>query len=463
MGEVSQLKTECSQQLAEASAALKHIKAEAAGNRERLCQEHSAELKAAKARHAAELKRLATEREMSQHDELEACTHELLLRSAALEEASCALKQLKEEADAKEEHLRQQHSAELQAASDCHALEVSRLRADYTQQLAQASAALKSVQAEAAAQRDRQCQEHASELESANAEHASEVSRLAAQHLQELQHLDADLVSSRDQARIALEQEQARRVTDIAKLEDQLKNEMSRWADEKSRLEVLHRASMDAQRHDFEARLCAGRQETEARLKAMQDARAAEQAEQKQQLKAQRDEYVKAEAYWRDSKEQAVREALESGETGKRRIAAAFKSARCLAALQEQEVRQAHDDLARRFAARESREEDIRMLREQERRLEENNDLLRARNQQLQGLHSALKNRDVNDKVFGTAAKERRPSPRGPLPPLPGKKVGDLQPFVERRRRSMSACRASSAERNIAVNNVLLEMPISVR
>merc|ERR1711964_140138 len=101
----------------------------------------------------------------------------------------------------------------------------------------------------------------------------------------------------------------------------------------------------------------------------------------------QREEHEQAKAYWRQSKEEAVREAVESANTEKRRIAATFKAARCVVATRENELRQAHDELARRFAARESREEDVKLSAGQQRRLEEQKQALQLRQEQLHGLH----------------------------------------------------------------------------
>jgi hypothetical protein len=199
----------------------------------------------------------------------------------------------------------------------------------------------------------------------------------------------------------------------------------------------------------------------ESRLETMQEEFEKERADLHRHLQKQREDYKHASASCEQAKDEAIRTAVESMDKQKRRMAAVFKAARCVATKREDDLRQAYEDLSKRLVARESREEDLRLLSEQQRRLGDHQKVISLRNQEVVGLQRELQNRDRSDKIFGNVRRSRSPSPHGPLPPLPGKKVGELQPFVERRRRAMSACRLGSEHRNVAVSNVMLEIPVS--
>jgi len=126
-----------------------------------------------------------------------------------------------------------------------------------------------------------------------------------------------------------------------------------------------------------------------------------------------------------------------------------------------------HEDLASRFAARESRDEDVAQIKHQSQKLSEQQQLLQHRGQMIGNLALEAQNRDVNDRIFGASGprlsemstgsgtpKRRLPaaasrSPRRYIPPLPGKKVGDNRSFPDRRLNATAACRSASADRII--------------
>lgn len=399
-------------------------------------------------------------REKALQDELELSMRQLQLRSAAFEEASASLSLLRENFEAKEKELLEQHASELQAAKAAHIEEISDMKAEYERKLNESASALERLAADAVNERESLRQEHVVEMQSIRETNAAHVNQMESHYAQEVQRLHSDVIASRTKSELELQKEQARRKADISELECKLERELRKWEDEKVNLEAYHRQTIDAQREDFEARLQSGRDEMESRLVTMQHEFEKEREALQLHLQAQCEEHNLAKASCEAAKDEAIRRVVESSSKQNRRIAAAFKAARCMVAKREEDIRHEYEDLAKRFMARESRKEDVQLLFEQQRRISDHERALNLRNQELTGLQRELQNRDKSDRIFGYAKRSRSPSPHGPLPPLPGKKVGDLQPFGERRRRAMSACRSSSAS-NVAVANVFLEIPIS--
>lgn len=245
----------------------------------------------------------------------------------------------------------------------------------------------------------------------------------------------------------------------------QLQRLNSAHRDEVLQLQVEHAAAVDSQREAFEARLLAGREEFATRLSSMEVEFEQERDTLQSQLEAQQDEALKAELKWQAQQKLSLCKAHETSECQQRRLSAAFKSARCLAT-KEAELRAAYDDLARRFAARESRQEDLRCIAQQKASLAEQKSLLHDFEQRNESLNRELRNRDASDRIFGKSSGELRrgragsasPGPAGSgsspglhekMPPLPGKKLNEFaQPFEARRRRQVPAasCRALSAD-----------------
>jgi len=187
-----------------------------------------------------------------------------------------------------------------------------------------------------------------------------------------------------------------------------------------------HAQALQRLEEELETRLKAGREEMEEKLQLAEEQFQTERARLQHSLAEQREDRDRAEALWRDDREEVLRQS----------------------AAREQELREAYDQLANRFSRRESRPEDTRRIHEQERNLHDHRRSLHMRESQLEYLHRELQNRDDTDRIFGSASSSQRssrgPTPRGYGPPLPGKKVGEAQPFVERRRRAVSASRARS-------------------
>jgi len=239
---------------------------------------------------------------------------------------------------------------------------------------------------------------------------------------------------------------------------------------------------IDAQREAFEVRLAAGREDFENRLASLQAQSEQELSELQTQIEEQTEERQKLEMEWKARHEQAIDKVREDAEIRQRRLAGSFKAARCINAAKQSELREAHDDLARRFAVRESREEDLRCIAEQRAGLAEQQLLLRQREDRAKAMDRELRNRDATDRIFGksrqgSSGELRRLTPRGSsgsprpplsgiaqvaehgaMPPLPGKKLNELaHPFPDRRRRIPMSCRARS------VDHVSCDMSIPVR
>lgn len=241
-------------------------------------------------------------------------------------------------------------------------------------------------------------------------------------------------------------------------------------ADEVGQLRAEHEEALDEQREAFEARLDAGRQEFEVRLSKMQAAAEQERLEWRRNLDDHHRERCRAEAEWQANQEHALQQLRGDSECRQRRLSAAFSAARCVAAAKESDLRASHDELKKRFASRESREEDTRRISEQRTALSEQRLRLREQEHRVEALTRDLRNRDASDRIFGGGCGEMRrgraasasPGPPAPgvprlspasspghekMPPLPGKKLSELaQPFQARRRRVQAAFRCHSAD-----------------
>lgn len=122
-----------------------------------------------------------------------------------------------------------------------------------------------------------------------------------------------------------------------------------------------------------------------------------------------------------------MREAWEAGNAQQRRLAAAFKAARCLKDTKQEQLLQMHNDLSNRFANRESREDDIAEIQKQRQVLDAQGRTLHNKEGDLRALTLELQNRDDTDRIFGGA-------PPRPKSGMVGKKVGDTRCFQDRGR-----------------------------
>lgn len=239
-------------------------------------------------------------------------------------------------------------------------------------------------------------------------------------------------------------------------LEEAVARKESAWAEQRVLLVAAHAAALEAQRVDFEAQLESGRKDFEERLAAMERQSRADQDALMKLLEDQREAQEAAEARWRDAKDEAVREVWETGTVQQRRLAAAFKAARNIHATKAAELATAHESLAARYAARESRPEDVQALLEQKRCLEQQQRDLRQREVEVNSLGLELENRDATDRIFShpemrrhghRAGSEDGRRRYGIVPPLPGKKLGEAFSFAERDQRRRSQMRQPSLER----------------
>jgi hypothetical protein len=311
--------------------------------------------------------------------QVRAATEELSQTSLLLDEARAALEALRKEADEKEARLRTEHQAELRALQEAHAKEVEELFA---------------------------------QLEASRSEGLKE--------LEKQQQL--------------FEEERLKHKGEVTSMEILISHKAAIWEEEQANLQRMHAAEIDAQRQEFETRLAAGIASFEERL--AEAAQAAESQRQLlvQQLDAARDEIQKTEERWKDVKEMAVREAWENGNSQQRRLAAAFKAARNIAQLKEEELKKEHEHLAQRFASRESREEDLEQIALQQKRLQEHQRLVQMREREMKDIALELQNRDDCDRIFG-AAEKRRPRQTGMGQAVLGKKLGETNIFAERERK----------------------------
>lgn len=357
----------------------------------------------------------------------EALAEECRRTDAISEEAATLRKNWKEATD---------HAAALESELSSRTFELHRR----STALDEASAALESLKVEADAREQRLHEQHASEMEAVESKH------------------EAAIEAVRSAAQQVLEEERTAHIEEVTGLETQLRMEAASHATQVAELQAEHAAAVEAQRANFEARLQTGRAEFEERLVDLQVQAEQERHEFHKQLEGLRSQLQENESSWKDRHEEAVRQAWEHGNVQQRRLAAAFKAARCVSAEKESQVRAAHDELAHRFANRESRQEDLECIASQQRGLFEQHKLLRDREHRMEDLSRELVNRDATDRIFGPQSRRthnrsesarglRPPVPSGAAPPLPGKKLGELsQSFRERQRRSTSLHRPVSPD-----------------
>ncbi|CAK0809626.1 unnamed protein product [Prorocentrum cordatum] len=185
-----------------------------------------------------------------------------------------------------------------------------------TGELERAAAELQSARAACESTAEALRDSHSAERQLAATAHSAEVARLQGEWAAQRQSLESSLQTAREEcARTAAEAE-------------------ARAREESSRSEAERAALASSM---------------EERVRALE----AERAELRLQLEGKCRELRESEARWRDSKEQEVQKAWEAGNQQQRRLAAAFKAARCLSAAKEAAAKEAHDALANRFASRE--------------------------------------------------------------------------------------------------------------
>eukprot|EP00933_Yihiella_yeosuensis_P042459 TRINITY_DN37042_c0_g1_i1.p1 TRINITY_DN37042_c0_g1~~TRINITY_DN37042_c0_g1_i1.p1 ORF type:complete len:1025 (-),score=314.59 TRINITY_DN37042_c0_g1_i1:86-2953(-) len=309
-------------------------------------------------------------------------TEELERKSALLDEAQAAIEALKKEADAKEERLREEHEEELRALREEQELEVERIK--------------------------------------------SEVSTVRGEGVKALEELQK-----------SLDEERVRHKGEATTLEVMFSHKAALWQEEKEQLAQDYAAAADAQRKEFEAKLKEGAEYFEAKLAEVESKAERERAELTKQLDDAKAEILEKERSWKEIKEMAVREAWENGNSQQRKLAAAFKAARNIASMKEAELKTAHADLAKRFASRESREDDIAKMAQQEKSLKEQQRRMLEKDRAMVGLALELQNREDMDRIFGSAEKRRRPVGMGT--PIVGKKLGETHQFSDREKRRLGA------------------------
>jgi kinesin family protein 5 len=355
-----------------------------------------------------------------------------------------------------------QHASEKLATANA-SLAAERQRASEALATATAEAACFQEQAEAAASRSA-----ALEKELARQVEELRVRTLAlteAQEALEMLRIEAE------------ERENALRTQHTAEFESLA----SAHSDEAAQLHVEHVVAMDAQREAFEARLSTGREEFEAHLSDLQAMAELEKSELQKQLATHSADAQKVERQREAWQQCSLRETREAADCKLRRLTAVFSAARCVMVAKESELRAAHDDLARRFAARESRQEDLSCIAQQKATLADQRAMLRESEQRAEDLHRRLANRDATDKVFGRGSGEMRrgragsaspgsssfgspPGQHNAMPPLPGKKLNELaHPFHERRRRGSLDKLPAASCRALSADAAPCDLPISVR
>lgn len=387
----------------------------------------------------------AVERGDSLEAQLAKATEELSRRAQALDDASAALKKLRSDAQAAEQEAKASHEAALKAAAITHRAEIEKLNneraitekasMDAHQQLKDRHSKEQEEMQEAW---DAECRDLHASAEAARVQYESEAQKIDQEHKEALAAINAKHTS-----------------------------EKAHWESERLQLLEKHSEDLEAHRMSFEAQLQTGRNEFEAKLAVLENEMEHERQFYKAKLEEKAAELEQKEAAWHESQENALKEAWERGNAQQRRLAAAFKAARNVKDFKEAKLQEEHDDLARRFQARESREEDVNQIKEQREKLTQQEQLLAARGGCIGNLSLELQNRDVNDRIFGPGPcsphKRRLPaaasrSPRRYIPPLPGKKVGDTRAFPDRRLNSSASCRSASAD---CIGNRPLKMSLN--
>lgn len=377
---------------ATAAANIEAMKQEALAEEQIAAERRAAAVKLEEAAREAELLRLnceeGVEREAALQAELLSKTQELEARTAALMEAQAALQAFQKEAAEREERLRAEHLAELEEAHRLHAEEMVNLRAEMELAL--------------------QC------------------------------------------AQQGFEQEQERWRGEAAAIEVVMEHKAALWEQERLEISAEHAAAIDSQREEFQEQLQHGRDLLEAKLAEIEAAAQQERESLNVQMEELKAEKVQRESLLKEEKEEALKEAWEGGNAQQRKLAAAFKAARNLSQMKEQQLQEQHSDLSKRFAARESREEDVHQIASQRQRLAEQQKNLHWKNSEVETLARELRNRDECDRIFGSAGmrRPRAPSPHRPyVPPvLPGRKLGETVEFGERARRRVLSGNHSTSD-----------------
>jgi len=279
-----------------------------------------------------------------------------------------------------------------------------------------------------------------------------------------------------EEAQAALAEERFRHGGTVAALEADRAKQAERWQREKREADE----ELGSLRGEMEQELQACRDAYERRMADLRRRTKGERAEWRRHLDEQRSEYQRAEQHWERARQDAISNAMEQGGAQHRRLAAAFKEARTLSSAREAELVEVRDSLARRVEELERpRIEDAQVIAEQQVRIGQLQEELRHGKLEVDTLRREIRNREHNDRLFGSAEfrRCRAESPGGslgptPTPPLPGgRKVTEVAPRAsgerpEMRRRARSvqrlaeqsqSPRAWSPQHLISAAKVLLE------
>lgn len=244
----------------------------------------------------------------------------------------------------------------------------------------------------------------------------------------------------RQESERIIEEERQRHQGEIATLEVMMTHKAALWNDEKTQLLVDHAATVDAQRQEFENRLSTVKTELEERLADVERAAEEERHMMQQHLADAHEEARATEEKWKEMKEEAVKEAWEGGNAQQRRLAAAFKAAREINHMKESEMKAEHENLSKRFASRESREEDVKQISDQRRRLQEAQMMMVNKDRDLKEIALELQNRDECDRIFGSAERRKPKQAVGMGQAAVGKKLGEAAQFGDRDKRRKQYC-----------------------
>lgn len=254
---------------------------------------------------------------------------------------------------------------------------------------------------------------------------------------------------------------QQRHLEEVDVLESQMAAQAAKSNEDVSRLLEQTTAVLEEQRKDAEYRLENGKKLFEIKLAFAQE-KADKTREELQSRLDEQEKYIEETIQnVKTDKENALREAWEQGCNQQRRLSSAFKAARAVTEAKEMEIRDAHADLSRRFAGRESREEDVKEIWQQRKALDEHRKLLGHRDKELHGVCLELQNRDETDRIFSRSA-FRKSDSWGFAPRMPGQKVGDIRSFSDRGRDVRVRSRTMSSTMPLPLPQSASRSPISV-
>ncbi|CAE8611747.1 unnamed protein product [Polarella glacialis] len=283
----------------------------------------------------------------------------------------------------------------------------------------------------------------------------AEIKELQQKHLAEVQALHFQITEAKSEceriqkeSQSSMEEERQRHTAQAEALETMMRQKAGLAASDAAQLAAQHVAAAAQFAADFEARLSAGRESFEARLSELERSAQEQRRELLQELDEAKAEVTRTDERWKEVKEEAVREALEGGNAQQRRLSAAFKAARCIGSMKESELSKAVDELAERFAARESRPEDVQSLTLQQKKLQEQQKYLLEKEREKQHLSLELENRDANDRIFGGAERRRSKCPAGMGVPVLGKKLGEEQRYADRADKRRTSMERSSTPKS---------------